>query len=779
MKELRISRRQALGGLMATPLVSLTGCGSSTSGLPSPPVDGPAQILGGDTAVPAAGPAGTPGQLNPVFTYFHYSGYGAAEPDSTEAPPYTTSGVTPTADRLDDGALCFAFAGAGSSVQVEHFSGFPTGDFAILLWVRSTSSTPAQILQVGSPSLVAQGLDALSIGIGVTNRGHLQISGTSVEPIGSEPVSNFPPITDGLWHHIAVQKYGSTLQVFVDGLPFTWPPTVQGLSANSIVVIGGGWDGAIDSVRMYNRSFAAQVMPQVVYKWTQTKLDSGGATGSILAYFPLNGTAQNALGYGVEGVPVNVTPTTDRNGSIGGAYLFNGVNSSVSLNQPFESTDGDFAIAFWEQSAAGAPMCAVSVTSGGGATSSLDFLFNGAGAALTIALDGVPLPGLSSGTAGSLTNGAWHWVFLQRTSGTMQLYVDGTLVASASSSAGFFGGNSVVQFGVGSGASAAVSSFWSGALSGVQIYQQSMTAPEIASLMQLQFLGRDGVGALAFNGKMWLLGGWNPDYQPATCSEVWCSEDGINWTWVTDAPWQRRHDAGWAVYDNKMWVVGGDHITGSYQNDVWSSSDGLNWELVTDSVPWANRATQYVLYFNGRLWLMGGQKIQENGVPPGPVVAYNDVWSSTDGANWTQVSPAAGWSPRGMIMGSAVFRGLMWVISGGQYDIRTFNNDVWSSPDGVNWTQVALAAPWAPRQFQNIAAFHDKLWVLAGGDAESQGGLNDVWYSPDGATWVQLGSTPWVARHAASTVVYDGFLWFTCGSDQYPNSDVWKLGYAP
>ncbi|SVD55437.1 uncharacterized protein METZ01_LOCUS408291, partial [marine metagenome] len=43
------------------------------------------------------------------------------------------------------------------------------------------------------------------------------------------------------------------------------------------------------------------------------------------------------------------------------------------------------------------------------------------------------------------------------------------------------------------------------------------------------FAPRDGAGALVFEGKMWLLGGWNPDdakHFPRICNnEVWRSED--------------------------------------------------------------------------------------------------------------------------------------------------------------------------------------------------------------------------------------------------------------
>lgn len=173
---------------------------------------------------------------------------------------------------------------------------------------------------------------------------------------------------------------------------------------------------------------------------------------------------------------------------------------------------------------------------------------------------------------------------------------------------------------------------------------------------------------------------------------------------------------------------------------------------------------------------MGGQEIFESSTS---VVAYNDVWSSSDGASWQLETPAAAWSPRGLILGNVVFQGRMWVIGGGQYDVRTFNNDVWSSADGINWELIVDQAPWSPRQFHSISVFDNKIWVLAGGTAESQGGLNDVWYSTDGKQWTQLAPAPWIARHAATTITHNKFLWLVGGSDQYCDNDVWKLGYAP
>ncbi|MFZ1932596.1 MAG: hypothetical protein WCB27_17030 [Thermoguttaceae bacterium] len=62
---------------------------------------------------------------------------------------------------------------------------------------------------------------------------------------------------------------------------------------------------------------------------------------------------------------------------------------------------------------------------------------------------------------------------------------------------------------------------------------------------QAVFAPRDGAGALTFNNRMWLLGGWNPGdavhFPKIANSEVWKSADGANWTLVTrQAAWEVR-----------------------------------------------------------------------------------------------------------------------------------------------------------------------------------------------------------------------------------------------
>lgn len=312
------------------------------------------------------------------------------------------------------------------------------------------------------------------------------------------------------------------------------------------------------------------------------------------------------------------------------------------------------------------------------------------------------------------------------------------------------------------------------------------------------FAARDGAGALVYDDKMWLLGGWNPNnstyFPKITNNEVWSSTDGETWNLVkantfrdgvynpaTD--WEGRHTAGYAVYDNKMWIVGGDVNQGHYQNDVWNSTDGVSWTHVNEGnpVPWGPRALHYTLVHDDKIWVIGGQTMPAFTVPPLAEEFYRDIWNTSDGVNWQQVQPEEPfWPQRGMIGGSVVFNGRMWILGGGTYDTpqtptRKFFNDVWSSADGIHWTEHTESAPWAPRQYHDIAVFDGKMWVMEGYDGA--GNRNDVWYSADGENWTEAPNTPWAPRHAASLYSYDNALWMVAGNNLQP--DVWKLTIAP
>jgi hypothetical protein len=306
-----------------------------------------------------------------------------------------------------------------------------------------------------------------------------------------------------------------------------------------------------------------------------------------------------------------------------------------------------------------------------------------------------------------------------------------------------------------------------------------------------EFAPRDGAGALVFNDRMWLLGGWNPGdkkHFPRICNnEVWSSSDGATWTlekpntflddsFDVESDWEGRHTAGYVVHRDRMWIVGGDANQHHYQDDVWSSSDGRAWTHVNRDrpVPWGPRALHYTVAHDGHIWVIGGQTMPA--FAGGEERFYRDAWRSADGVEWEQIDIAQpAWTPRGMIGGAAVFADRIWLLGGGTYDTpttptRLFFNEVWSTADGATWRQDLASAPWEPRQYHDVAVFDGRMWVLEG---YYKGNRNDVWHSADGVIWTEIPHTPWKPRHASSLFVYDDALWVVAGNNM--ESDVWKL----
>ena len=162
--------------------------------------------------------------------------------------------------------------------------------------------------------------------------------------------------------------------------------------------------------------------------------------------------------------------------------------------------------------------------------------------------------------------------------------------------------------------------------------------------------------------------------------------------------------------------------------DVWHSADGVKWTCATKAAAFGKRAASAVVAFDDRLWLIGG-RIDKRSDPP----------------------------EKG-------------------YEQYTTFNDVWSSPDGANWTRVLANAPWTARMWFISKTYAGRIWIIGGYDNAHHKNLGDVWYSEDGTDWHQFVSkTQFEPRHEPTCYVFQGSLWVIAGNTWPVRNDVWRL----
>lgn len=305
---------------------------------------------------------------------------------------------------------------------------------------------------------------------------------------------------------------------------------------------------------------------------------------------------------------------------------------------------------------------------------------------------------------------------------------------------------------------------------------QAVTGPDwICENPQAPWQGRDSQGECVFDGHLWILGGW---FTPQTPNprDVWKSADGRAWTKVLDvAPWEKSDLPAAMGFKGRLYMMGGRSLPGTdVTNQVWSSVDGADWRL-EGQAGWSPRLSMGYAVFRDRMWILGGtadfyQHDQET--------MSNDVWSSADGKTWRCETDNAGWSKRAH--GQAlVFDDKLWMMGGGSWKPDFIpTNDIWCSEDGVNWEQVTDAAPWARRIWFGTVVYRDHMWVLGGWNRED-GNFNDVWFSKNGRDWTQMSSKViWSPRHEPGYYAFNDRIWIMAGAggvDKPLNSEVWSL----
>lgn len=142
---------------------------------------------------------------------------------------------------------------------------------------------------------------------------------------------------------------------------------------------------------------------------------------------------------------------------------------------------------------------------------------------------------------------------------------------------------------------------------------------------------RHGFGCVASHEGIYLVGGSPAALYSGVATylgDVWFTPDGINWKQlVADAdvsPIYRRAYFNMLYFDDKIWIVQGYRTGGLYPNNVAYSHDGKTWTQTTGAAFSTGGCYSGAnAVYDNKMWHIGG------------VGGLTYVYSSADGATWT------------------------------------------------------------------------------------------------------------------------------------------------
>lgn len=247
--------------------------------------------------------------------------------------------------------------------------------------------------------------------------------------------------------------------------------------------------------------------------------------------------------------------------------------------------------------------------------------------------------------------------------------------------------------------------------------------------------------ALVIGGEfLYAIGGYDEDVRGY--SEVWRSDNAIDWTVVGHLPKRVGAGALWIQDDMLFYAGGAEVMDGINERAVYSSRDGVTWEHFAD-LPDGRAIFGYAIY-KGRIWFAPGSD--------GDSGWNTDVITSADGLTWEQGAPFPFTIHNTRLV---VHDGKLWSVAGHGESAQADHVFV---TDGGGWTQVGVVP--IAGEYHGVTAFAGRIWAGGGN------GLNDqVIYSTDGVTWANAMRYP-IARINGELVVFQGKLWVIGGEPQ-------------
>lgn len=220
-------------------------------------------------------------------------------------------------------------------------------------------------------------------------------------------------------------------------------------------------------------------------------------------------------------------------------------------------------------------------------------------------------------------------------------------------------------------------------------------------------------------------------------------DSGCGW-----GPWGQLYgQSGFAVFENEWaWACGGA---------VWLSADGESWTRVPDpdgvfSVESGVAALTGVADNGSRLVAVGvtGTESPDPNSPFGPRAG---VWvSDDDGASWARV-------PHDEAVFGGEGRHLMLTVIATDSGFVAAGDELWSSPDGWNWTRLGPMQPPVITSLETASTNQVRRMARTPDGYVAVGACDNAcaWTSPDGLSWTPAEVTYATATAPDTTGMFD------------------------
>lgn len=281
---------------------------------------------------------------------------------------------------------------------------------------------------------------------------------------------------------------------------------------------------------------------------------------------------------------------------------------------------------------------------------------------------------------------------------------------------------------------------------------------------------RDSADILSFRNRLWLAGGYY--------------YGGINYRdfyrGTGPSSFAQQISNPSAPFDEYAKLIGLGGSLYAIRNSVWKvtgdPSSGAHWTKICDPTPWSAGLSHI------QVVTLSGQIIF--------AITNNGIWSSTDGASWTNVHDGAGFPATGFaaaVLGRSIYvfagaTGITNVPPEAVYAGFTSFTAMLVSNDGANWSDIG-PVPFAPRMWPGIALLNNSILMFGGFNNVASSNHDDTWTFAADIGWTKIATpTKPPSRHAPAAFTYNGSF-HILGGNRNPDvlgpgsflNDLWVL----